>query len=85
MCQGACCSDFFGCDVMSEWDCQQFQGTFQGIGIFCSEVDCSNAPDGGNPEPVTTTISPGYGLELISTPAGCVWMMNARPELPRCP
>lgn len=85
MCMGACCVDGFCVAEMSEYDCGAFEGIFQGIGIFCDDIVCSNVPGGGNPEPVTTTTSPGYGLELISTPAGCVWMMNPSSELPRCP
>ena len=83
MCVGACCSDWIGCEIMDVWNCTaNFEGTFQGLGTSCDDVDCSS---GGGPQPLTTTTSPGDGLELISTPAGCVWMMNASPELPRCP
>ena len=45
----------------------------------------SPVPPPGGGMPTQPPGPPIEGLELISTPEGCVWVMNPSPTLPRCP
>ena len=43
---GACCHPTYGCNVVTEAVCNQFDGVYQGDGTLCTSVTCSGNCDG---------------------------------------